>query len=157
MLELITQRHNECFITAVAMATGMSLDTLRTRFESRANRPYAQLTNWVSPDGERVWRNVAKEITDEFATRSLTTLPPAYYISAPLESYQPRTRLTTRVLKGRGVLTVWQGKRAHAVAFEDGVIYDGNSLNPLKLADWRFAFRWSRIRDWRIDYVKGGA
>lgn len=158
MLEHIMQRHNECWITAVAMVTGQSIDVLRKRFEDadQQKRPYTEIVRERFYTGvPGVWRDVAGEIVKEHMARSTSTFVDLYaHPDIPAGGIEIKPRLLRSLLKGKGILSVWQRNRAHAVAFEDGVIYDGNAPFSMEFRTWKSYFNWTRIEDFRIDYTK---
>lgn len=66
------------------------------------------------------------------------------------------TRLSKNKLRGKGILSVWWGRNrtrgGHCVAFENGIIYDGDREAPLPFTAWRRYFP-SVWRAWHIRRV----
>ena len=149
-MELQRQGYQECWITSLAMVTGQTLDTVRAEFEQTANTgplriPYRGIIETMKDR----WFVTSVLMMDKYKLRAsygskLNT------ISMGSPTSTGRVNLTAKQLHGKGLLCVCFGKHnAHAVAFEDGMIYDPEMTTPVSLITWRKIKR--QIKSWRID------
>lgn len=154
-LQLIRQQKNECWITSLSMLTGHSLDALKKEFETIANMDYHAP---FAPGAERQLLNTWFDALLQMSQRYGLSVQPGstYYYTdllPPCPGGRTRVNLTASLLYGKGMLTVRLAKMGHAVAFEDGKIFDPNFSNagiPFKV--WKSTLR-GRILQWRIDRV----
>ena len=153
-MQRITQRPKECWLTSVAMVTGKSVHTLRCRFNALSMFDYNQL---VEEGNKSTWIPLAYDLLFKlgFTACSLNFhsnyIPHGVHVNA-----MTRKPLVRSLLQGKGILCIEGGRNnVHAVAFEDGIIYDPlpTVTNPLPLAQWRKAAGYGRISKYKIDYL----
>lgn len=131
------QQPSECFITSLAMLVGKTVDRIRKEFCTIAGvrASHANYVMLVHKQPARWWRAFNMIASRYGLYGTAFTKPDA----APAGT--EGAGLQRPALKGKGVLLVefaggWAN--AHAVAFQDGVIYDPapHLTGPLPLEDW---------------------
>lgn len=146
MLTLQRQPYNGCFATAIAVLLNRPCQEIVAELSQVAGIPdyTANLRSLTNLQAYGLLKAYLPGST-------VTTVPVFGYVPGQ----GPKPRLTVGKLKGQGVLTVWYTHHSgHAVAFDNGIIYDGNAAAPMPYREWAAVQRrHANIQYWRIDYA----
>jgi len=159
MIQPLKQRKNECWVTSLAMVTGKAVDELLKEFETLAGMEYHASIAARRPDGTQdfTWFQTANTMMKQYGFQGQpgSTFATGLF-DTPFLGLK-RVNLTESLLHGKGILGVALGKRtAHAVAFEDGKIYEPNcGTGGLPFKEWKKLYR-VRVYRWRIDRCQKG-
>lgn len=146
------QKEQECWITAMAMVTGKTLDALHAEFTELAGKTYHEAK---AEQTTLLWWNTVNIMHKRYHLWGVGGTFGATVLETPVMDGTKRKNLTTKMLNGKGILGVHiVGKFAHAVAFEDGFILDPEVEGRMTLATFRGLYRLAtRHYTWRIDRV----
>lgn len=166
------QQQDECWITALSSLSGIPLSTLLERFLSYRSthlKPlsYDELLRTKGPAWYIYANKLLLEVTE--ISESVYSGPCAWIHTLPgAQDLTKQRRLTSALLHGKGLLTVYLPNAAHAVAFENGLIVDSACSNctyaglAQAFAEWKqhkYTSKNRHFTGWRIDRinkVKGG-
>ena len=130
------QGYNECLLAAVAMATGQSLKNIRAWACSTFHVRYWYDLQTLPGDG--FWE-AAVQLLDHFVAPGFGAQYRAELIGVPGNSPN---------LEGRGILTIRNkaNNTSHAVAFDAGMVHDGNCNQGMPFMEW-----WALLgAEWQI-------
>ena len=150
-ITLQRQATDECFITAIAMVIGKPVAEVRAEFETMAGG-----LSYANIRGKRpaMWWIIAGRLLTAYGLsgEAGSTLRVAAFSTPP--AGPRRVNLTASMLNGKGMLCVnYTKKYAHAVAFEDGMIFDPVKETPLPFKAWKSCVH--SFKSWRIDRIGG--
>ena len=157
-MQHIAQAHNECQLVTLAM--------LQDKDVAEVRHELIELAKQISGKQFRTWNSVINhglsyDALRQYAARYAIEFPAHFKtihgIKLPVNGSDVRnyvSDLTVDMLQGKGQLTVakHRGRDCHAVAYHDGLIYDGNADGPLTIADWQKQFpMWAYVivQPWR--------
>lgn len=146
------QKKQECWITALAMVTGKTLDVLHAEFTELAGKTYHEAK---AEQVTELWWNTVRILHNRYNLCGAGGTFGATVLDTPVMDGAKRKNLTPKMLNGKGILGFHVvGKFAHAVAFEDGFILDPEIEGRMTLATFRKIYRLAtRHYTWRIDRV----
>ena len=121
MMQLQRQGFNECQLATIAMLADRPLDEVREVA--------------CKMMGSATWLPLSVSI------QAFWLIVESLYVHYGLTKIHPRlNQATTSIapnLLGRGQITIqFDGREAHAMAFEDGLVYDPNGDKPVTWEEW---------------------
>ncbi len=139
-MEHVRQTGPECYLCAVSMVTGRPIETIRREADTIAKllgvkrggylylvrgRGYADKVRRM-----RLWRQLERILAKRYG------IPPSPILA--LSNLIPSYRCQPEALDltGRGMFFLLSRRGGHAVAYENGAIFDSNEDGPLPASDW---------------------
>lgn len=137
----IKQKGPECYLVTVAMLSGRPIEVIRKEANTiakllgvkrggylclvRKGRDYT-ITVWR----QQTWRLLEKIFTKRYGIPACPVMVTQFF--API--WMVEAEKTN--LEGKGMVICIRKGGAHAMAYADGLIYDGNQAHPVTLPDW---------------------
>lgn len=141
----VKQNGPECYLATIAMLTGRPIETIRKEANTIAKLlgvkrgGYLYLLRgrgWMERTRrQQVWRLLERIFVKRYGIPECPILTPGNF--APTWMIKAEELDLTR----EGMLLVRWTTGAHAVAFSEGLVYDGNFSNPMPFTEW-----WNELR-----------